>query len=125
MGGVFYWPRLYGMPEAARATLVAARGAIDTMLTLSLLAWLYLPVAAALLAANRGGLARVGVVAWRARRRAAGRHGGLSRRGERGAGLRRGAARLLDLYRHDLIKQPGYAIPPSLEDERRLWHNLA
>jgi hypothetical protein len=30
-----------------------------------------------------------------------------------------------DLYRHDLIKQPGYAIPASLEDERRLWHNLA
>ncbi len=30
-----------------------------------------------------------------------------------------------DLYRHDLIKQLGYAIPASLEDERRLWHNLA
>src|SRR4029453_5754968 len=43
---------------------------------------------------HRGRLARVGVVAWRARRRA-GRHGGLSRRGERGAGLRRGGARLL------------------------------
>ena len=30
-----------------------------------------------------------------------------------------------DLYRHDLIKQLGYTIPASLEDERRLWHNLA
>jgi hypothetical protein len=30
-----------------------------------------------------------------------------------------------DLYRHDLIKQPGYTIPALLEDERRLWHNLA
>jgi hypothetical protein len=30
-----------------------------------------------------------------------------------------------DLYRHDLIKQLGYAIPASLEDERQLWHNLA
>jgi hypothetical protein len=30
-----------------------------------------------------------------------------------------------DLSRRDLIKQLGYAIPASLEDERRLWHNLA
>ena len=30
-----------------------------------------------------------------------------------------------DRYRHDLIKQLGYAIPASLKDERRLWHNLA
>jgi len=29
-----------------------------------------------------------------------------------------------DLYRHDLIKQPGYTIQALLEDERRLWHNL-
>jgi hypothetical protein len=29
------------------------------------------------------------------------------------------------LYRHDLIKQLGYAVLASLEDERRLWHNLA
>jgi hypothetical protein len=56
MDGVFYWPRLYGvMPEATRATLVEARGSIDTMLTLSLLAWLYVPVAAAILAATGAG----------------------------------------------------------------------
>jgi hypothetical protein len=36
------------------------------------------------------------------------------------AGVVRGC---FDLYRHDLIKQLGYAIPASLEDERRLWRN--
>lgn len=74
MDGVFYWPRLYGvMPDATRATLVEPRGAIDTMLTLSLLAWLYVPVAAAILAATgragtrgRGGLARSTAGCWSA-----------------------------------------------------------
>jgi hypothetical protein len=30
-----------------------------------------------------------------------------------------------DLYRHDLIKQPGYTIPASLKDERVLRYATA
>jgi hypothetical protein len=126
MDGVFYWPRLYAvLPEAIRTTLEQARSAIDTMLILSLLAWLYVPVAAGILLATGagwqawpwwlgalGGGLLAGMVAYRSAVSAALVFGELVRS-------------CFDLYRHDLLKQFGYTIPASLQDEQRLWHNLA
>jgi hypothetical protein len=126
MDGVFYWPRLYGVvPEAMRTTLEQARSAIDTMLILSLLAWLYVPVAAGILVATGagwqawpwwlgvlGGGVLVGMVAYRSAVNSALVFGELIHS-------------CFDLYRHDLLKQLGYAVPASLRDEQRLWHNLA
>jgi hypothetical protein len=126
MDGVFFWPRLYGvLPEATRSSLGQARSAIDTMLTLSLLAWLYVPVAVGVLLATGagwdawawwlaavGGGLLVGVMAYRAGVSAALVFAELVRSS-------------FDLYRHDLLKQLGYATPASLQEEQRLWHNLA
>jgi hypothetical protein len=126
MDGVFYWPRLYGvLPEGMRTTLEQARSAIDTMLILSLLAWLFVPVAAGILLATGagwqawpqwlvalGGGLLVGMVAYRSAVSSALVFGELIRS-------------CFDLYRHDLLKQLGYAIPDALQGEQQLWHNLA
>jgi hypothetical protein len=120
---VFFWPRLYVvLPESLRSDLARARSTLDMLLLTASLAWSFVLLSTVYLLYNRqpnplwwllsvGGGGLVGYTAYKSSLSAALAFGELVRSS-------------FDLYRHDLIKQMGFAVPTSLTEERLFWRGL-
>jgi hypothetical protein len=121
--GSFWWPRLYCvLPDHMRATVADVRGSMDLMLFTSALAWLFAAGAATFYAVSGSG----GPSAWAIAVGAPLVLGWIAYRSAVGAAI--SLAELtrtcFDVYRLDLVRQLGIALPKSLGDEFELWQNL-
>ena len=118
---VFWWPRLYLiLPDGARTQVDDARSGLDQMVVLTGLSGTFAAVAFALgfaglnptvaASCTVGGLA-LSWLSYRGAVSSAAVYGDLVRA-------------CYDLYRGDLLKQLGWAMPARLADERTLWQVL-
>ena len=123
MDAVFFWPRLLPVvPDSMRALLAEARSSINTLIATSFLAsgfalaflcfFLVRPgFPLVWLMGAMGGLV-ISRISYLSAMSAATTYAELVRVS-------------FDLYRHDLLKQLGFARPRSLTDEQLLWRNIA
>ncbi len=123
MDAVFFWPRLIAVvPQRVRADLADARTSLALLLNVSALAII---LSAGTVAALSAITIRPAAGFWAA----AGASVLLAALSYRSAlAPARVYAELVratfDLYKGDLLRQLGYAMPDSLAEERKLWQNL-
>jgi hypothetical protein len=121
LDAVFWWPRLYlVLPDSARSQVDDARAALDQLIVLAWLSGAFAVVALALTGAGLAlpvglGCAGGGLLLSRAAYQAA-----VTSAAAFGELLRA----CFDLYRGDVLKQLGWAMPPTLDEERELWAAL-
>jgi hypothetical protein len=114
----FWWPRLYLiLPDSARGQVDAARAGLDQLVVLSMLSLAFFIVSLALCCAGLNLAVGLGCAA-----------GALAL--SRGSYLAAVTSATVfgdlvrscyDLYRGDLLAKLGWAMPPTLKQERQLW----
>lgn len=122
MDAVFYWPRLYlVLPTETRSLVEDHRSALDRMILLASLAVAFPPAALILIA-----VAHTSWPAWAISTAVALLTGTAAYQGAVSAAVAFGdvVRSCFDNYRRALLEQLGFALPASLETERKLWGAL-
>ena len=122
MDAVFYWPRLYLVLPADTRTLVEDyRSGLDRMILVTSLAVVF-PLAGLVVLA----LAHTSWLAWAVSAAVALLAAATAYQAAVNAAVAFGdvVRACFDIYRRTLLQQLGLVLPPSLEDERKMWGTL-